>query len=52
MTPTLTPEASARVRTEKDSHRPGFNMQCLKNGMLRRVQRRLTIPPSGAELFA
>lgn len=52
MTPGLTPEASASVRTEKDSQRPGLSMQCLKNGMLRRVQRRLTIPPSGAELIA
>jgi hypothetical protein len=23
-------------------------MQCLKNGMLRKVQRRLTVPPGGA----
>ncbi len=52
MTPALTPDASARERTENDSHRPGLSMQCLRNGMLRRVQRRLTIPPSGAELFA
>lgn len=52
MTPGVTPEASARERTEKDSQRPGLSMQCLKNGMLRRVQRRLTVPPSSAELFA
>lgn len=48
MTPTLTPEAWDRVRIEKGSHRPGWAMQCLKNGMLRKVQRRLTVPPGGA----
>lgn len=51
MTPCPTPEASARERTEYGSPRPGCAMKCLRIGMLRRDQRRLTFPPYFPELL-